>query len=103
MPYIYKFEGIFFIEGYIKEFEEIQIIKSDLSFKFGAQLKNINDVKKDLAKKAKNLGANAVLDFKYGQKARWLAIDDVAFFGSGKACKIDEEIIESKYLTKNIE
>jgi len=102
MPYISKFEGIFFIEGHIREFEEIQIIKSDLSFKFGSQLKNINDVKKELAKKAKNLGANAVLDFKYGQKARWLAIDDIVFFGSVIACKIDEEIIESKNLTKNI-
>lgn len=103
MPYISKFEGIFFIEGYVRAFEEIQSIKSDLSFKFGAQLKNINDVKKDLAKKAKNLGANAVLNFKYGQKARWLAIDDVAFFGSGIACKIDQELIENKKLTNFIE
>ena len=96
MPYTTKFEGIYFIEGFVKEFQEISLIKSDLSFKFGAQLKNLNDVKQDLARKAKSIGANAVLDFKYGQKSRWLAIDDVAFFGSGIACKIDIDLIESK-------
>ena len=55
----------------------------DLSFKFGAQLKNLNDVKSDMALKAIQANCNCISNFKYGQKSRWLAIDDVAFFGDG--------------------
>lgn len=32
---------------------------------------------------AKKHGANAVLDFEYGQKSRLFAIDDIAFWGKG--------------------
>jgi hypothetical protein len=79
------FEEIIFIEGPEPSAKILSGIKCDLSFKFGAQLKNLDDVKRDLAAKARALGANAVLDFKYGQKSRWLAIDDVAYFGTGAA------------------
>lgn len=58
----------------------------------GAQLKNLNDVKQDMAIKAKTLGANCILDFTYGQKSRWLAIDDVAFYG--KAAILQSNIYE---------
>lgn len=40
------------------------------------------------------LGANCVLDFKYGQKSRWLAIDDVAFYGNGKAGILPASVYE---------
>ena len=79
------FEGILFIEGMESDASLLGHVNSDLSFKIGAQLKNLNDVKRDLAQKAAMLGANTVLNFKYGQKSRWLAIDDVAYFGSGDA------------------
>ena len=79
------FDEIIFIEGIEPNSKTLAKIECDLSFKIGAQLKNLNDVKKDLAAKAHNIGANAILDFKYGQKSRWLAIDDVAYFGSGIA------------------
>ena len=80
--------GVIFIEGPIDEGQKMAVIKSDLSFKFGAQLKNLNDVKNDLAMKAGGMGCNCVCDFTYGQKSRWLAIDDVAFFGGGTATKL---------------
>ena len=79
------FEDIIFIEGIETNLKTLEKIECDLSFKIGAQLKNLNDVKRDLATKAHNIGANAILDFKYGQKIRWLAIDDVAYYGSGIA------------------
>jgi len=79
------FDEIIFIEGKEPDARALTKIECDLSFRIGAQLKNLNDVKKDLSARAHNIGANAILDFKYGQKSRWLAIDDVAYYGSGVA------------------
>ena len=79
------FDGVIFIEAPMNEGQKVSMISADLSFKIGAQLKNLNDIKRDLVNKAKKLNCNCVCDFKYGQKSRWLAIDDVAFFGSGTA------------------
>jgi hypothetical protein len=80
--------GIVFIETPIDEGEKISAIQADLSFKFGAQLKNLNDIKCDLAAKAVGLSCNCVSEFKYGQKSRFLAIDDVAFWGNGIAVRL---------------
>ena len=44
---------------------------------------------------AKAKGANALIQFKYGQKARWLASDDVAFYGEGIAVVMNEEMIDA--------
>lgn len=97
MAYTTFYEGVCFIEGNHPNAKQIQRIKADLSFRFGAQLKNLNDVKAELASQAKILGCNAVIHFTYGQKSRWLAIDDVAFFGEGIASIIPEnELIELK-------
>lgn len=79
------FEDIIFVEGTMPDSTPLGKVACDLSFKFGAQLKNLNDVKKDLVKKARSMGANSVLEFKYGQKSKFLAFDDVAYFGSGVA------------------
>lgn len=79
------FEDVIFIEGGEPDARLLGKVECDLSFKIGAQLKNLNDVKRELAFKARAQGGNAVLNFKYGQKSRWLAIDDVAYFGSGTA------------------
>jgi hypothetical protein len=85
MAYTTLYNDIIFIEGNNNNATIVGNVSSDLSFKFGAQLKNLNDVKSDMAAKAKSLGANCILSFTYGQKSRWLAIDDVAFYGNGKA------------------
>lgn len=84
------FEDVIFVEGTVPGARILGGISCDLSFKIGSQLKNLNDVKKALADRARALGANAVLDFRYGQKSRWLAIDDVAFFGTGRAAVLSE-------------
>ncbi|MDD5016644.1 MAG: hypothetical protein PHO15_00925 [Eubacteriales bacterium] len=92
MAYTTVYAGIVFIEGPHPDASIICDITCDLSFKFGAQLKNLNDVKNNLVAKAKAHNANCVTDFKYGQKSRWLAIDDVAFWGSGKCAFLPENV-----------
>jgi hypothetical protein len=91
MAYTTFYHDICFIEGEFTNAKKHSMIKSDLSFKIGSQLKNLNDVKQVLAQKAKQNGCNAVLNFKYGQKSRWLAIDDVAFFGEGECATLSHE------------
>ena len=88
-PTIYN--GIIFIESTFEDGQRVSPIGADLSFKFGAQLKNLNDVKSDLAQKAMNLQCNCISEFKYGQKSRWLAIDDVACFGNGIAMRLSAD------------
>ena len=88
-PNLYK--GIIFIEAPLAEGQKVSQVSADLSFKIGAQLKNLNNVKEDLAIKAAALHCNCVSEFKYGQKSRWLAIDDIAYFGSGIAIKLPPE------------
>jgi hypothetical protein len=44
-----------------------------------------------MARKARALNANCIMNFTYGQKARWLAIDDVAFYGKGVACLLPRD------------
>ena len=85
------YNGIIFIETPIDEGVKISAISADLSFKIGAQLKNLNHVKSELAAKAAAKNCNCISEFKYGQKSRWLAIDDVAYFGNGVAVKLSPE------------
>ncbi len=67
-------------------------IEVDLSFRVGAQLKFLRDVKSELASQTRVLGANAIESFTYGQKHRWLAFDDVAFWGKAVAVRISEYV-----------
>ena len=84
------FEDIIFVEADVPQMQAVAPVAADLSFKIGAQLKNLNDIKKTLATKTRMLNCNCVAGFQYGQKSRWLAIDDVAFFGKGTAGWLNE-------------
>ena len=90
MAYTVIYSGIIFVEGNHPNANRGQLIECDLSFKFGAQLKSLRDVKDKLAEQAKINGFNAILDFTYGQKSRWLAIDDIAFWGKGCLANIPQ-------------
>lgn len=90
-------EGIVISEGKLENSRFLGRIEVDLSFKIGAQLKSLRDVKNELVKQARALGANAVEDFTYGQKHRWLAIDDVAFWGKAVAVLIPQDTAD-RYL-----
>lgn len=83
MAYTVVYDGIIFVEGDHQSAQRGPYAECDLSFTLGAQLKSLRDVKDNLVSQAKAGGFNAVLDFTYGQKSRWLAIDDVAFWGKG--------------------
>lgn len=85
------FEEIIFIETEVPQMQAIAPVSADLSFKIGAQLKNLNDIKQVLAAQARMYGCNCVASFQYGQKSRWLAIDDVAFWGNGVAGTLSQE------------
>ena len=93
MVYITKFGNFLFIEGGdgLAVGRTAYPVSADLSFKIGAQLKSLTDVKQELKQKAEEYGCNAIIGFTYGQKSRWLAIDDVAFFGKGKAIQLSPE------------
>lgn len=95
MGYSTVYKDFIFVEGDEIFERSLGVVKSDLSFTFGAQLKNLNDVKESLMIQSKALGANALIQFKYGQKSRWLAIDDVAFYGEGIAVVMNEEMISN--------
>lgn len=94
MAFTCIFEGMLISEGKIENAVRVGAVESDLSFKFGAQLKTLRDVKQDMVTKAKAMGANAIENFTYGQKSRWLAIDDVAFWGKGVAVCVPQEMID---------
>jgi hypothetical protein len=87
--YTTDFEGIRFVEGRPTNARILAPIDIRLGGIFASsQLKNLNDVKKIMADQARQAGANAVIDFKYGQKSAgfWgslLQRDDVSWYGTG--------------------
>ena len=97
MAYTVIYNDIIFVEGDLPNANRGPLVECDLSFKFGAQLKSLRDVKEKLSEQAKAGGFNTILDFTYGQKSRWLAIDDVAFWGKGcLACISQDEYVKLK-------
>ena len=94
MAFTTVYNGVVFIEGKHIDAKVVNAVQVDLSFKFGAQLKSLRDVKNELAQQARACGCNAVIYFTYGQKSRWLAIDDVAFWGKGVAAMLPSHIYD---------
>jgi uncharacterized protein YbjQ (UPF0145 family) len=89
-------ENIFFTESEIIEPNKVLgKVKSD-SLLMNSNLKK---VKNNLAKQAKRLGADAIMNFKYGQKRTILSIwDDTKWYGNGVAIKLnDQSGVSSRY------
>ena len=82
MAYVTVHQGVVFIEGdhprAVKRFNAATRVGG-----FGAQLKNLNDLKQLMADTARANGCNCVVNFTYGQKSKLLAIDDVDYVGDG--------------------
>lgn len=82
MAFVTVYQGIVFIEGdhprAIKKYRAETRVGG-----FGAQLKNLNDLKHCMSYNAKQYGCNCVVNFTYGQRSKIIAIDDVAFVGDG--------------------
>lgn len=110
MAYISLYNGFVFIEGNepnAKEIGRVEYTKEGISGFYNQQLKDLNAVKFQLAQKAQDMGANAVMNFTYGQKSTtwfrsmFLGLDDnINWYGSGTAIVISQErlneIIASK-------
>jgi hypothetical protein len=82
------FDGILFIEGECKEAQQIKPISVRIHGFFSqAQLKSLDDVKKDMALLAREAGGNAIIRFTYGQRSTFwttlLGVDDVSWYGEG--------------------
>lgn len=96
--YVSLYKDILFIEGEITEaaiLHEVSVtIKGVL---IHAQLKSLDHVKDELVQQVSPLGANAVVQFTYGQKSAsfWqslLSLDDVHWYGAGKAARLRPEV-----------
>jgi hypothetical protein len=84
-------DGIFFTEQAIPSSSIIRHLHVEIS----RQNSNLNDVKEKLAAEASSIGATAIANFRYGQKAheRWELVftfkwDTESWHGEGDAVKI---------------
>lgn len=94
MAYTSFYKGIAFVEG---DIPNARVIGENVSAKlggFGSHLKTLNDVKDVLANQCISFGANAVINFKYGQKTKLWAIDDMIFYGTGDLADLDEQTLQ---------
>ena len=82
MAFVTASRGVLFIEGDHPRAQKVFAAEERLKG-FGAQLKNLNDLKEYMASQALQYGCNCVVNFTYGQKSKLIAIDDVAFVGYG--------------------
>lgn len=99
MAYKSVYNGVIFIEGNESYEQKLGFVEYKKGFGvYDNQLKNLDDVKRQLADKAKSLGGNCIINFKYGQKnTSWfrsilLALDDnINWYGTGEAVCISKE------------
>ncbi|SFJ07542.1 hypothetical protein SAMN05421753_11573 [Planctomicrobium piriforme] len=88
------FDGIRFIEGHPDNAHLLEPIQIGIGGVFAsAQMKNLDDVKRMMAAKAKAVGGNAVVQFAYGQKsagflASLFSRDDVNWYGNGQIARV---------------
>lgn len=97
MAYKSMTDGIIFVEGNIKSIRQLGNVKYTKESLFNSQLNNLGAIKKQLALKARAMGANAIINFQYGQKSKgfwgswfWRYDDNIDWFGEGIAVVIDD-------------
>lgn len=98
MAYTTVYKGIAFIEGHEPCAKILGIVNYTKDAYYNQQLKDLSAVKDQMAQKARNMGANAIMNFTYGQKSTsWfrsmlLSFDDnINWYGSGTAIVISDE------------
>ena len=82
MAYVTACMGVIFIEGEHPRAQKMYMADTRVGG-MGAQLKNLNDLKAQMAGVARANGCNCVVNFSYGQRSKLIAIDDVAYVGNG--------------------
>ncbi len=83
-----EMDGVVFIEGHPPNARIISHAECKIHGLFSqAQLKNLNDVKRKLARMVKNKEGNTLINFKYGQKSNFwttlVGVDNVNWYGEG--------------------
>ena len=98
MAYISVYKGFIFIEGNEPNAKVLGKVEYKKNFSFNAQSRTLDCVKDQLMEKAISMGANAIMDFNYGQKSSgWFksslfSLDDnIKWYGSGIAVIISED------------
>jgi hypothetical protein len=75
------FDDVFFTERSI----EGAVRTTRIKVKMQGQNRNLDGVKRVMAKKAKKTGASTIANFRYGQKRGFFTWDDMHWFGEGDA------------------
>ena len=101
MAYTFVYKGFVFIEGDEPSAKCLGNIEYKKSFTINSQSKTLDCVKDQLVEKTVEMGGNAIINFKYGQKTAgwfksclfWLD-DDIKWYGSGVAAILPQEKLE---------
>jgi hypothetical protein len=91
--YAAQYKGVWFVEGMPNGCRLLGPISTEINEAFGqSQLKSLDDVKERMVGLVHQMGGNAVVNFKYGQrssfwKSLW-GVDNVWWYGSGQIAVI---------------
>ena len=98
MAYTSIYKDVLFIEGDESTARVLGKVEYKKNFSFNSQLQTLDCVKDQLVEKAVAMGGNAIINFKYGQKASgWFksslfSLDDnIKWHGSGTVAVVPEE------------
>lgn len=102
--YITVYKDFVFIEGTHPDAKTLNHISVSIKGAFvNTQFKTLNNVKDKLISKAFGTQANAITQFKYGQKSTFLGSlmnrDDVVWYGEGNLAVLPEDVY-NQYLTE---
>ncbi len=97
--YVSESGGVLFIEGDVPGGKVLGPLKITLDGYFvDAQLKSLEDVKREMVSKVTQAGGNALLQFKYGQRSAssWWSFsrDSVSWYGEGVIALLPDKILE---------
>jgi hypothetical protein len=95
-PFGTKTDGVFFTEA-----TELagQRVVGDVSWQASGQNQDLRYVKAQLAKKVRDMGGNALVQFTYGQRGRsWFnsggLVDSENWYGAGMAISMDLKVVD---------
>jgi hypothetical protein len=78
------FDGVFFCEGLPSDAQRLGPCKAQSN----VQNTNLESLKRALAKQVKSMGGNALVNFKYAQKATVFSLSSVQWNASGEAARL---------------
>lgn len=92
--YYAEYQGVWFVEGSPPGAVDVAPISTEINGVFSqSQLKTLDDVKSRMASAVRELGGNAVTNFKYGQRSTFwkslFGLDNVMWYASGTIARLD--------------